>query len=316
MRVSNPLVSVIVITYNSYVFVIETLESIKKQTYQNIELIISDDGSNDQTVRLCSDWVNANKDSFVRVKVICVESNTGIPANCNRGFRAAEGVWIKFIAGDDILDSNCIESFVDFVEGDASIELVESKSQFFKNEFKQENFAHIQDLGGTGFFDSSVTASQQYEALLRRNYIHAPSVFIKRSVIEEVGGFDEKYRLIEDHPLWLRLTKCGFRFYFLPKVTVYYRLHCQSVYASSSDNKIFNTFYKHRRLFDVECIIPNINFFESLFVNYEYYRLCIFDYLKINNSIKLFRILYRLSDLNTFYKKLLRKPFFSSSTRW
>lgn len=307
MSVSSPLVSVIVITYNSCVFVVETLESIKNQTYHNIELIISDDGSSDQTVRLCNDWVNANQDRFVRVEVISVESNTGIPANCNRGFRTAEGVWIKFIAGDDILDNNCIESFVDFVESDASVELVESKSQFFKNEFKQENFAHIQDLGGTGFFDSSVTASQQYEALLRRNYIHAPSVFIKRSAIAEVGGFDEKYRLIEDHPLWLRLTKCGSRFYFMPKVTVYYRLHCNSVYASKRTDQIFNKFYKHRRNFDIDYIIPNVSLIESMLLNYNYYRLFVIDYFKMNKNIKIFKLLYYFSDFKYYYDKKFNK---------
>jgi len=82
---NNPLVSIIVITYNSAKFVLETLESAKAQTYQNIELIISDDGSTDNTVQICREWLKNNKESFVNTELITVEKNTGIPANCNRG---------------------------------------------------------------------------------------------------------------------------------------------------------------------------------------------------------------------------------------
>ena len=84
----NPLVSIIVITYNSSKYVLETLESAKAQTYQNIELIISDDGSQDETVELCEKWLAENKDRFIDSQIITVEKNTGIPANCNRGVKA------------------------------------------------------------------------------------------------------------------------------------------------------------------------------------------------------------------------------------
>ena len=59
---NNPLVSIIVITYNSAKFVLETLESAKAQTYQNIELIISDDGSTDNTVQICREWLKNNEE--------------------------------------------------------------------------------------------------------------------------------------------------------------------------------------------------------------------------------------------------------------
>src|SRR5690606_22852216 len=96
----NPLVSIIVITYNSSKYVLETLESARAQTYQNIELIISDDGSKDATVQICRDWLKENSDRFVHSQLLTVEHNTGIPANCNRGVKASKGEWIKLIAGD------------------------------------------------------------------------------------------------------------------------------------------------------------------------------------------------------------------------
>lgn len=99
---SQPLVSIIVITYNSSKYVLETLESARAQTYQNLELIVSDDASQYDTVEICQAWLEENGDRFVRAELVTVEENTGIPANCNRGVRKAKGEWVKLIAGNVI----------------------------------------------------------------------------------------------------------------------------------------------------------------------------------------------------------------------
>ena len=108
--VRTPLVSIIVISYNSSKYVLETLESAKAQTYQNLELIISDDCSTDNTVKLCDTWLKDNKSRFTKTKLITVEKNLGIPKNCNRALYTAEGDWTKLIAGDDILMPNCVKA--------------------------------------------------------------------------------------------------------------------------------------------------------------------------------------------------------------
>ena len=80
-----PLVSIVLITYNSSKYILETLESVKNQVWENIELIISDDGSTDDTTTICSNWLEENKERFQNVQLITVAKNTGIPSNCNRG---------------------------------------------------------------------------------------------------------------------------------------------------------------------------------------------------------------------------------------
>ena len=111
-----PLVSVAVITYNSSKYVLETLESIKAQTYKNIELIISDDCSTDNTMQLCKKWCEQNEDRFARIQYVEVEQNTGVSANCNRAEDACEAEWVKLIAGDDLLLPNCVTDFMEYVQ--------------------------------------------------------------------------------------------------------------------------------------------------------------------------------------------------------
>lgn len=69
----DPLVSVSIITYNSSSTILETLDSIYSQSYQNIELIVSDDCSTDNTVEICKKWIDEHKDRFVRVELLTVE---------------------------------------------------------------------------------------------------------------------------------------------------------------------------------------------------------------------------------------------------
>ena len=88
MSKEQPLVSVPVVTYNSANTILETLESIKAQTYPNIELIISDDCSTDNTIELCLEWLELYKERFTRTEVLTVEKNTGVSANVNRCWNA------------------------------------------------------------------------------------------------------------------------------------------------------------------------------------------------------------------------------------
>ena len=121
-----PLVSIIVITYNSAKYVVETLESAKAQTYRDIELIISDDCSSDDTVEICKNWMTDNLERFVRTELITFDHNTGISSNCNRGLTAAKGEWVKFIAGDDVLLDKCIGLNINYVKKHSEIEVLHS----------------------------------------------------------------------------------------------------------------------------------------------------------------------------------------------
>ena len=107
------LVSVVVLAYRSADTIIE---SIKKQTYPKIELIVTDDCSPDNTVEVVENWMRDNKGCLSDMKLVTTEKNTGLPSNINRGLRAATGMYYKGIAGDDYLTEDAIEKYVDFCE--------------------------------------------------------------------------------------------------------------------------------------------------------------------------------------------------------
>lgn len=213
------LVSVAVITYNSSKTVIETLESILKQSYgsKNIELIISDDASRDDTVEIVSKWIASHKDFFYEVIFIKNSINLGVSGNVNATWKAVSSEWVKSIAGDDILHTNCVELNVEYVKQNTDCKILFSKMQTFG---RSNNI--IPTLYDINFFNRS--SYNQYNWLRTFSFNIAPSSFINTSLLKEVDYADESYRMIEDLPLWLKITKSGYKLHFLNSITVYYRI--------------------------------------------------------------------------------------------
>lgn len=212
---TQPVISVIVITYKSEEFILETLNSAKAQTYQNIELIISDDNSPDNTIAVCEKWIEKNKDRFVRTEIIRSAKNTGTSANLNRGLSAATGDWVKFIAGDDYLYPDCLEAFLTVANTNPEIEFL--FSNMTTNGVESENTGLIQ------FF--SLSKEQQYHTLLKNNILPAPATLIKRETVKRINGFDERFQLLDDYPFFLKALKSGIRFFHIDKPLVFYRVH-------------------------------------------------------------------------------------------
>jgi alpha-1,3-rhamnosyltransferase len=282
-RNTNPLVSIIVITYNSSKYVLETLESAKAQTYQNIELIITDDCSTDNTVELCSNWLSVNKQRFVDTEIVTSPQNTGIPANCNRGTRAAKGLWIKFIAGDDLLATSCIKDNIEFIKKRIQAKLVISNVIMF-NDFGDNRETKLLVPKNIRLLSSTSDSESQYTGLLRCFFGLTPSWFINKDLIDEVGCYDERFPFIEDYPFALKATKAGYPFHYLNKVTAYYRESEKSVYLSKSSNNIFNDFYKKKIYFDKEYRFKYLKKREYYCELFEYHRKKTIDYFGLNKK--------------------------------
>lgn len=219
------LVSVIVITYNSAATVLETLESIRQQTYENIELVISDDCSKDHTVAVCREWLDKNIQRFVRAELITVGQNTGVCANLNRAIAVTRGEWIKEIAGDDILLSNCIADFVGFVKDQPKVMWVSSQIRKYYNTFNEENCFVRNHVMERPFFD--MDANGQLRIMARRDVVYAPAMFIKKEMLDLVGGYNESLSF-EDYSFCMDALELGQKCYLMEKETACYRIHGSS----------------------------------------------------------------------------------------
>lgn len=221
---SKCVVTVAVISYNSSATIIETLNSIVTQSYgsENIELIISDDGSADNTIGVVKSWLNKCKNYFCRVELIEHSNNGGISKNCNSAWRAATSEWVKTIAGDDLLTIDCIEKNINYVNAHSYIDIVFSKMKHFINDDTSNIIKITPSNDSLPFF--SLSAEKQFQYLLKNSFNIAPTSFIRRYILSDVGFCNETYRYIEDLPLWLKITKKGYRFMFMDEVTVLYRI--------------------------------------------------------------------------------------------
>ena len=236
MKTTNS-VSVIVLTYNSSTTVISTLESILKQTYDtnDIELIISDDASSDNTSELITEWVLINRHKFYCVKEICHTKNLGIVSNLDNAYREACGEWIKIIAGDDILLPECIDTFYTTAlkhNGRVYLSYIqtfhETNGVIIKGELLPPE-SQVEVLKGE--------LEKQQNHLINSSFSATPSLFIQKSLLEEVSFLDRDFFLMEDYPLWFKITEYGVKIDFVDKVTVLYRVE-ESV--SRSKKNIIN----------------------------------------------------------------------------
>ena len=239
----TPLVSICVVTYNSEKYVIETLESIKGQTYRNIELIISDDCSSDDTVPLCKEWIEDNKEQFVNVTLIASPVNTGIPANCNRGFFKAKGEWVKSIAGDDLLLPTCIEDNVRYVQEYPEVKFLFSKREEFGNDAEEIKVVQESRASRQYFYDLPVE-KQFWDLIIKECCIGACTQFIDRFTFNLLGGFDESIPLYEDYPMWVKATREGYKMYFMDKYTVRYRIHSGGISFGNKNKRKKDNFKK------------------------------------------------------------------------
>jgi len=221
MENNQPLVSIIVVTYNSAQYVLETLESAKAQTYQNIELIITDDNSKDNTLHIVDTWIKNNYKRFKRTVIVRSEINTGTPTNCNRGLKASEGEWIKFIAGDDILMSHCIDSMLYFSVSKGTFISTSAVSEFCDENLPVRLSKSIY-LEQMKFFNQK--EDSQFEFYLRHSvFLNSPALFIKKELFEKVGFFDESLKILEDTPFILETLRAGYKIYYNEIPTVRYR---------------------------------------------------------------------------------------------
>lgn len=252
------LVTIVVITYNSARYVLDTLNSAYRQTYQSLELIISDDCSSDNTKELCLAWLDTHKTRFVGTLFTNTPSNIGICGNYNHALTLAHGDFVKYIAGDDILNDNCIERFVALVRPD--VHLYFSADEYFNEEYSRHcttndstsNSIYPKDAEGHYNFPlPNLDARRQLRLMLAHHYgLAGPTIFIRRRTLTAIGGFELRYPMCEDWTIVLKYLVHDLRIISTKERLVRWRIHAASVSHSRpvfvSDIERAKYYYDHR----------------------------------------------------------------------
>lgn len=194
MPIQLPVVSVVTPSYNSSRFIRETIESVLLQKYPAIEHIVIDGGSTDGTLDILREYSHLTWIS---------EPDRGQSDALNKGFRQAKGEIIGWLNADDTYEPDAVFTAVNFLLENDHVDLVYSD-------------ARVIDEGNRQI---GITKSQPFDLnlLLISNFINQPTVFVRRYIIERLGGVNEDLDFTMDRELWLRLG-CSFEMHYLPDI--------------------------------------------------------------------------------------------------
>jgi teichuronic acid biosynthesis glycosyltransferase TuaG len=224
----NRLVSVITPAYNVAPFIGETIQSVLAQTYENWELLISDDCSTDGTLRVVLRY--AASDS--RIRVLPGEVNGGPSVARNRALAAARGGWVAFLDSDDVWLTNKLERQLDFMRVNGAC-------------FCFTQYRRISEAGGVPGRVVKIPRRMTYKDLLKNTAIATSTVLINRKA---TGPFNMTETYYDDYVLWLELLKRGMVAYGLQEDLVRYRVVGRSV----SRNKLRSAKWVWRTYRDIE----------------------------------------------------------------
>lgn len=196
------LVSVIIPAYNAGKWIPETIASVVHQTYPDLEIIVIDDGSKDDTFACAHDLLSASK----RPHVVVRQQNQGAAAARNRGVQIAAGDWIQFIDADDLLEPEKIAEQAACVAGletsglkTCDVVYSDWRKLVLKNEVWTEQDVRRPVIGSDALSD----------ILSDQHFMQLGCMLIKKASITAVGGFDTSHEPIEDVGLCVKLAMQG-----------------------------------------------------------------------------------------------------------
>ncbi len=188
-----PLISVIIPTYNRYDFLLKAIESVKNQRYKNIEIIIIDDGSIDNTCRLSTD----------KSLVYYRQENKGPAAARNKGVQIAKGEWIAFLDSDDLWHEKKLQEQVNFIKNIPECKIVYTDELWVRKGIRvNKKIIHKKYSGWI------------YPYCLNLCFVGASTILMTKNLWNEFEGMDENLPVAEDYDLWLRLSAKN-KFYYL-----------------------------------------------------------------------------------------------------
>lgn len=249
---NNPLVSVLMVTYNRASTLKETIASVLNQTYKNIHFIIVDDGSTDETREI----VESFQDD--RIEFCSLEKNRHICYATNVGFSKVKGEYMARIDSDDVWYPDKLEKQIEFLENSDKYKICFSWIDLID---ENGNSINDKESGLLKLFESDFRG--QADALksffLIGNSLSHPSVVMKKEVLDKVGGFNPGYMQSHDFDFWIRIAK-HYPLYVMPERL----LAMRRFYNTEKTDNNSNTSYTNSLRFYNEYVDIRKHYFDDM----------------------------------------------------
>jgi glycosyltransferase involved in cell wall biosynthesis len=203
----QPLVSVVIATYNMGQYVGAAIESVLAQTYPNVELLVVDDGSTDNTREIVQRYLGDSRVRYLSQK------NAGQTVAKNAGIRASTGKYVGFCDADDQWMPDKLAKQVPVLEARPEVAVVYSKVSYIV----EPPAPPVEEL------NIPCPSGKVTEDLYLVNFVPFGTALVRREALDRAGSFDEKYRMGIDWELWLRIS-LHWEFVFIDEPTYIYRV--------------------------------------------------------------------------------------------
>ena len=248
------LVTIVIPCYNHESYVQKAIQSVIDQDYDNIEFIIIDDGSKDNSVAKIEEMIPACQKRFRRFE-FRHRINKGLPKTLNEGLKWAKGDFFSPVASDDILLNHKVTTLLNAWNKNKNLEVIFGDANFIdmqankiklniKNSVKVynmdvDNFLLYHTINRFDYRDKKKFGS--YETILENNYLPAMSCIIKTESLVNEGGWDSNYN-IEDWQMWLSLSKKS-QFFLVDEVVSSYRIHGKNSFDLIGDKLNYDAYF-------------------------------------------------------------------------
>lgn len=186
--------TILIPSYNHAAFVADAVASALAQSERDVEVLVIDDGSTDDSVARLAHL----SDPRLEVRI---QSNVGLSTTLNRGLARASAPWVKFLPSDDVLQPDCIARQLAAAE-----RLPAARVVFALPEVVDAALVPLADPAPQAWFDTPLRARDELlRGLLERNFLCAPGALFDRALALDVGGFDPLLRIAQDYDLWMKL---------------------------------------------------------------------------------------------------------------
>ena len=281
-----PKASVVILTYKKFDTLERAVRSVLRQDYPNIEVIVQDDGSETFDYRNIHELFENIGSNITNVSVRTNETNLGTVRNFNAAVEACSGeVIIPLACDDEFYSTGSVKSIMEAFRQDIVVCTAKRIGRQTGTEYPSEKDAALLECG---------KRSQLLGRLFYSNFISGSSTSYRKSYLEEIGGFDTDYILLEDYPIIIKTIACGKGIFFLDETIILYDETGLSS-AGIKGRGINPLYVKDNRLCYEKEILPNLHMVGS--GRYSRYIRFTYDHVFAQTGKERYKSLLRYPDV-------------------